>query len=141
MVFTFHQARLTGWTALVCALADAGFTITAVQPVKGEMTTSVTKAGTEPSNLDAVIVCRKKATAASSLTDPDAAAKAGKNRLIELQSAGVDVGAGDIRSVIRGHVLATYTADPTARDLHSLAVLADNLAAENVAILASMNHY
>ena len=141
MVFTFHQARLTGWTALVCALADAGFTITAVQPVKGEMTTSVTKAGTEPSNLDAVIVCRKKATAASSLTDPDAAAKAGKNRLIELQSAGVDVGAGDIRSVIRGHVLATYTADPTARDLHSLAVLADNLAAENVAVLASMNHY
>ncbi len=69
----------------------------------------------------------------SSLTDPRTAAAVGERRLADLQSAGVDVGAGDIRSVIRGHVLATYTADPAALDLPSLAAFADNLAADGVA--------
>jgi len=138
MVFTFHQARLSGWVALAQALAKAGLVVTAVQPVKGEMTTSVTKGGTEPSNLDAVVVCRKRTNAVlGMLTDPAAAAEAGEHRLIALQSAGVDVGAGDIRSVVRGHVLATYTADPEALDIQSLATIADDLAAERVARLSS----
>ena len=133
LAFTFHQARLSGWVALVQALAEAGLVVTAVQPVKGEMTTSVTKGGMEPSNLDAVVVCRKRASAVSnSMTDPGAAAEVGEHRLTALQSAGVDVGAGDIRSVIRGHVLATYTANRNALDVQSLAALADELAAERV---------
>ncbi|MGH3921766.1 MAG: hypothetical protein ACRDTT_02630, partial [Pseudonocardiaceae bacterium] len=133
LAFTFHQARLPGWVALARALAEAGLVVTAVQPVKGEMTTSVTKGGVEPSNLDAVIVCRKRCSALPcSLIDPRTAAGVGEHRLTELRAAGVDVGAGDIRSVIRGHVLATYTADPAALDLPSLAALADDLAAEQV---------
>jgi adenine-specific DNA methylase len=140
LAFTFHQARLTGWIAVVRALAEAQFVITAVQPVKGEMTTSVTKNGIEPSNLDAVIVCRKRADVASamSLTDPVTAARTGELRLCALMSAGVDVGAGDIRSVIRGQVLATYTADPQAVDLESCASLADELAAESVSRLLGL---
>ncbi len=115
------------------ALAEAGLGVTAVQPVKGEMTTSVTKGGMEPSNLDAVVVCRKRASAVSnSVTDAGAAAEVGERRLTALQSAGVDVGAGDIRSVIRGHVLATYTANRNALDVQSLAALADELATERV---------
>jgi putative DNA methylase len=55
-----------------------------------------------------------------------------------LQSAGVDVGAGDIRSVIRGYVLATYTADPEALDVQSLATIADDLAAERVTRLSPL---
>jgi putative DNA methylase len=85
MAFTFHQARLSGWIALMLALADAGFVVTAVQPVKGEMSTSVTKNSAEPSNLDAVIVCRKRVTAARSpLADARKAAEIGEQRLIEL---------------------------------------------------------
>jgi adenine-specific DNA methylase len=133
LAFTFHQARLSGWVALAQALAEAGFVITAVQPVKGEMTTSVTKGGIEPSNLDSVIVCRKHANAASVLlTDPTAAARLGERRLAALQSAGVSVGAGDIRSVIRGHVLATYTTNRRVMDIQTLAVLADELAQQGV---------
>ena len=133
LAFTFHQARLSGWVALVQALAEAGLGVTAVQPVKGEMATSVTKGGMEPSNLDAVVVCRKRASTVShSMTDPGAAAEVGERRLTALQSAGVDVGAGDIRSVIRGHVLATYTANRDSLDVQSLAALADELATERV---------
>ncbi len=91
LAFTFHQARLTGWVALARALAEAQFVITAVQPVKGEMTTSITKSGLEPSNLDAVIVCRKRSgTAALDRTiDPYAAAEIGEKRLTVLIWAGV----------------------------------------------------
>ena len=134
MAFTFHQARLAGWTALMRGLAQAGFTVTAIQPVKGEMTTSVTKVGLEPSNLDAVVVCRKRRNApAAVLSDPRRAADEGQRRLATLRAAGVDVGAGDVRSVIRGHVLATCTTNPDC-ELEMLSLLADELADRQVAI-------
>jgi len=138
LAFTFHQARLSGWVAVVRALAKAGFVITAVQPVKGEMATSVTKNGVEPSNLDAVIVCRIRDSSINdhaSLTEPHEAVKAAVRRLQALMAAGVDVGPGDIRSVIRGHVLATYTSQPSATDISKLAALADAEAAEQVSCL------
>lgn len=133
MAFTFHQARLSGWMALMRALAEAGFVVTAVQQVKGEMTTSVTKGGIEPSNLDAVIVCRKRGAAIKSITvDPFKAACEAARRLANLRDAGVTVGAGDIRSVIRGQVVATYTTDPASIDLEALAALADELATDQI---------
>lgn len=140
LAFTFHQARLSGWVALVRGLAEAGFVITAVQPVKGEMSTSVTKFGVEPSNLDAVVVCRRRldVTMTPSLTDPSVAAEVGENRLAELIASGVKVGPGDIRSVIRGQVLATHTADPEAVDIEKCAALADELAAERVGRLLGL---
>jgi putative DNA methylase len=133
MAFTFHQARLSGWVALVRGLAAAGFVVTAVQPVKGEMITSVTKNGAEPSNLDAIIVSRKRGcSACPPPVDPLEAASEAERRLTNLRDAGVTVGQGDIRSVIRGQVLATYTADPGAANLDSLAALADELAADRI---------
>ncbi|HEX4661228.1 MAG TPA: DNA methyltransferase, partial [Streptosporangiaceae bacterium] len=136
MAFTFHQARLSGWVALMLALADAGFIVTAVQPVKGEMSTSVAKNAREPSNLDAIIVCRKRsATPCDVVTDAHRAADMGTRRLAELQSAGIGVGPADIRSVIRGHVLATYTASPQTADIEALAAVADRLAAQRAARL------
>ncbi|MGG2462919.1 DNA methyltransferase [Streptomyces sp. RGM 3693] len=131
IAFTFHQARITGWAALVKALADAGLVVTAVQPVKGEMTTSITKNGSEPSNLDSIVVCRKRGSVPG-LTDPHSAAQLGEERLKALKADGVTVGSGDIRSVIRGYVMATYAADPTASDMDSLVSLADQLADERI---------
>lgn len=133
IAFTFHQARLSGWIALMRGLAQAGFIVTAVKPVKGEMTTSVTKGGIEPSNLDAIIVCRKQGTSARpALADPLDAARVAEQRLRDLRDAGVTIGAGDIRSVIRGQVLATYTSEHGTRDLDALAALADELAADRI---------
>ena len=80
MAFTFHQARLSGWVALMRGLAQAGIQpVTAVQPVKGEMATSVTKSGVEPSNLDAIIVCRKQEAAIQvAAADPHEASAGGR---------------------------------------------------------------
>jgi hypothetical protein len=55
-----------------------------------------------------------------------------EQRLRNLRDAGVTIGAGDIRSVIRGHVLATYTSAPRTGDLDALAALADELAANRI---------
>lgn len=134
LAFTFHQARLSGWTGLMQALSDAGFVVTAIQPIKGEMTTSVTKNGAEPSNLDSILVCRTRLTDGTNpLTSPATAAKIAEQRLVDLLAQGTTVGAGDIKSVVRGHVLACYTANPDGLDLHELALLADELAADTVA--------
>jgi adenine-specific DNA methylase len=108
LAFTFHQARISGWVQVVDSLRRAGFVITAVQPVKGEMTTSIVKTGArEPSNLDSVVVCRR---AADGATNPngslDEALAAAHKELSALLEAGVDVGAGDVRSVVRGTLLA-----------------------------------
>jgi putative DNA methylase len=138
LAFTFHQARLSGWVALVQAIAEAGLVITAVQPVKGEMATSVTKGGVEPSNLDAVIVCRKRSgRGVASLTEPSDAADKAERRLMTLDSAAVAVGPGDIRSVVRGYVLATYTENPKKANIDLLATLADRFASECVSRLSA----
>jgi putative DNA methylase len=134
LAFTFHQARLSGWVAVVEALAEAGFVITAVQPVKGEMSTSITKVGVEPSNLDAVVVCRKRMpNERQPPADPREAAAAATRKLALLRQAGVEVGPGDVRSVVRGHVLATYTvSSPGGMPIHVIASLADELASSCV---------
>ncbi|SDM01235.1 DNA methyltransferase [Streptomyces wuyuanensis] len=131
LAFTFHQARLTGWVSLVEALANAGLGVTAIQPIKGEMSTSVTKGGKEPSNLDSIIVCRRSGEVPPGDDSPEAAAARGEQLLAELQKAGIQVGVGDVKSVIRGHVLATYTLGQDT-ELAALAELADSLASASV---------
>lgn len=133
LAFTFHQARVGGWRALVSALADAGFRVTAIQPVKGEMSTSSTKYGREPSNLDSIVVCRKATEVSAPRTLVFDAVAEAERKLEVLREAGLTVGAGDIRSVVRGHVLATYTTAPTDIDLSQLVAQADELAAAAVA--------
>jgi adenine-specific DNA methylase len=108
LAFTFHQARIRGWVEVIEALSRAGFVITAVQPIKGEMSTSVVKAGArEPSNLDSVVVCRRTQDgAANPHGSVQEAAASACSLLAGLRKAGVEVGAGDVRSVVRGTVLA-----------------------------------
>lgn len=129
LAFTFHQARITGWIELIQALRDAGLTVTAIQPVTGEMTTSVVKAGArEPSSLDSIVVCRKTAfvgaTVHSSLEEAYSAALI---RLQNLIAAQVAVGPGDVRSVMRGTLLAHLGAsgDSLLDQLAEVDLLAD----------------
>ncbi|MEU9556070.1 DNA methyltransferase [Streptomyces fumanus] len=131
LAFTYHQARLSGWVSLVRALADAGLAVTAIQPIKGEMSTSVTKGGKEPLNLDAIVVCRKRGAHRPDQVSPEAAATQGERLLTELKRSGIRVGAGDVKSVVRGHVLATHTLDQSL-ELAALAELADSLAEASV---------
>ena len=136
LAFTFHQARVSGWVALVRGLNAAGLVVTAVQPVKGEMSTSSTKSGAaEPSNLDSVVVARHAPQAKPFAESASEAAEQAVLRLRALQSGGVDVGAGDVRSVVRGTVLSLFTSGTLGLNLDELANEADTLAQEAVDVL------
>ena len=112
LAFTFHQARISGWIQVIDSITRAGFVVTAVKPVKGEMTTSIVKAGArEPSNLDSVVVCRRAVDGTANMSSTlDEALTRARDELDSLRDAGVDVGDGDIRSVVRGSLLAFLAA-------------------------------
>lgn len=107
VAFTFHQARISGWISLARSLRGAGLRVTAIQPVKGEMTTSIVKSGSkEPSNLDSVVVCRPASSHDLEHRTFEHAQASAQELLSSLVDRGVDVGAGDVRSVVRGTLMA-----------------------------------
>lgn len=108
LAFSFHQARTSGWAALMASLADAGFVATAIRPVVAEVTTSLTKtAAIEPNRIDVIVVCRK-ASAAAPRTPAQARADVMRG-LTALHRQGIDLGDGDVRSAVRASVLAQGT--------------------------------
>ena len=61
LAFTYHHSRAEGWSSVLKALMSSGFCITAVQPIKAEMSVAVPKhRAKEPINIDIILVCRKR---------------------------------------------------------------------------------
>jgi adenine-specific DNA methylase len=136
LAFTFHHSRTAGWVAVMRALNEANFVVTELQPVKAEMSSSVTKGGAaEPSNLDSIIVCRPRATARPYVSTTDEARVRSASLLAALLRGGVTVGIGDARSVVRGSVLSLLTNSPDEVDEDKLSVLADEIADEVISCL------
>lgn len=136
LAFTFHQARITGWVELVKALGAAGLVITAVQPVKAEMSTSTVKSSAaDPSNLDSIVVCRPTGRAIPQMTTVEAVRERAVAALRECQEAGVKVGHADVESVIRGSVLALHTLPGNSQSVESLTAAAGEAVAEAAAVL------
>ena len=60
LAFTYHHSRAEGWRCVLRALMEAGFVITAAQPIKAEMSVAMPKQqAKEPIDIDIIIVCRK----------------------------------------------------------------------------------
>lgn len=114
MVFSFHHGTTEAWLAVCRALMDSGFSVTSIQPVKAEMSTSSTKSGARhPNNLDSLVVCRPTEDLVRGnqhlATTPHQAARQAEERLASLGRHGISVGTGDVRSVVSGSVLALTT--------------------------------
>lgn len=61
LAFTYHHSRADGWSSVLRALMNAGFGITAAQPIKAEMSVAMPKhQAKEPIDIDIVLVCRKR---------------------------------------------------------------------------------
>ena len=61
LAFTYHHSRNEGWHAVLHALMEAGFGITAAHPIKAEMSVAMPKLqAKEPIDLDIILVCRKR---------------------------------------------------------------------------------
>lgn len=132
LAFTFHQSKPQGWSALVKALKSAGLVVTAIQPVKAEMSTSSTKSGaSDPSNLDSVVVCRRRSN-----VGPPTVERA-RALLQELIDEGTQVGFSDVQSVIRGTVMSRFTwEDADLAELTTVAVEAANNVCLDLGVLS-----
>ena len=130
MAFSFHHGTALAWKAVASALRRANLTITSVQPVKAEMSTSSTKNGAkEPNNLDSIVVCRHAETATTARPNTaEQAAREAMARLTYLRDGGVSVGLGDVRSVVTGAVIAMATQPDWTSDLEALLAQAEELA-------------
>src|SRR5262249_33477539 len=61
LIFTYHHSKPEGWRCVLHALADAGFVIVAVHPVKAEMSVAAPKSqAKQPIDYDIITVCRKQ---------------------------------------------------------------------------------
>ncbi|MFD7236181.1 DNA methyltransferase [Streptomyces syringium] len=122
LAFTFHQARIAGWVELVKALENAGLVITAVQPVKAEMSTSTIKSSAaDPSNLDSIVVCRLIGHVGSEGRSVETVRERAIIALRECKETGVKVGYADIESVVRGSVLGLHTVPGNSLSVEELA--------------------
>jgi hypothetical protein len=105
-------------------------TVTAVEQVFLEC-----ERAREPSNLDSVVVCRR---AVDGATNPnrsiEEALATAQKELAALRDAGVDVGAGDVRSVVRGSLLAYLASVGTSLD-DAVTTQVDDLATGTITAL------
>ncbi len=103
LAFTYHHSRPEGWRCVLQALMDAGFGITAVQPIKAEMSVAVPKRQTrEPINLDIIVVCRKREGVEEPTRsgDPlDTVAAAATGQACRLIDAGRRLSRNDVRVI------------------------------------------
>lgn len=61
LVFTYSHSKISGWLALINALINSNFYITATYPVRSEMSVAIPKQlSKEPINYDIIIVARKR---------------------------------------------------------------------------------
>jgi len=119
LAFTFHHSDPVGWSSLLRSLVRAGFVITAVQPVWGELSRAVPKSqAKEPILYDAVIVCRKREhlqdapqSGGERWAEEDAdqlvrlALMFAEEQIDRISKSGLPVGAGDKKAFTWAHLV------------------------------------
>ena len=115
LVFTYHHSRPAGWAALLSALADGGFVVTACHPIKSELSLATPKSqAKEPIDVDVVFVCRRRedhplpgdVDVSQDSDELLADAAAGARRQVQrFAQAGRSMGCGDVRVAMTAQVV------------------------------------
>jgi putative DNA methylase len=108
LVFTYHHSRPEGWRAVLHALMQARFGITAVHPIKSEMSVAMPKhQAKEPIDVDVIVVARKRTRVSDpfdkdlwAVVTPLAAAQVKR-----FQNAGRGMSRNDVRVILMAHVV------------------------------------
>jgi putative DNA methylase len=116
------------------AIVGAGFSIMAVQPVKSEMSVATPKTqASRPINLDMIIVCRKRRQSDGSLaiestvsTVLSEAAAAARQQVVRFAEAGRQLGYGDVRVILAGHVVRLLSNQASAEEARRLLALIED---------------
>ncbi len=120
LAFTYHHSRAEGWRSVLKALMGAGFGITAVQPVKAEMSVAMPKRqAREPIDLDIIVVCRKSSEFPSCRWTGDlwdGVLPAATEHVSRFQRAGRQLGRNDVRIVLMAHLIRRLSTFRTVKN-------------------------
>jgi adenine-specific DNA methylase len=109
LAFTYHHSRPEGWRCVLHALMEAQFGISAVHPIKAEMSVAMPKLqAKEPIDLDIILVCRKRSKLETHRWNGDlwgTVAPAAQAQADRLRAAGHRLSRNDVRIIVMGQLL------------------------------------
>ena len=117
LVFTYHHSRPEGWRCMLQALMEAGFWITAVHPIKAEMSVAMPKLqAKEPIDLDIILVCRKRSDMTTYHWNGDlwgTVAPLAQAQADRLRASGRKLSRNDVRIIVMAQLLRQISCLPT----------------------------
>ena len=117
LIFTYHHSRPEGWHCVLQALMEAGFGITAAQPIKAEMSVAVPKhQAQDPIDLDIILVCRKRSGLATHRWNGDllsTVAPPATDQARRLRAVGRELSRNDVRIIVMAQLVRQVSRSPT----------------------------
>lgn len=117
LAFTYHHSRSEGWRCVLQALMEAGFGISAVHPIKAEMSVAMPKLqAKEPIDLDIILVCRKRAHMKRHDWNGDlwgGVVPPAQAQAERLRAAGRGLSRNDVRIIVMAQILRQISSSPT----------------------------
>jgi len=117
LAFTYHHSRAEGWRCVLQALMEAGFGISAVHPIKAEMSVAMPKLqAKEPIDLDIILVCRKRARMKTHCWNGDlwgTVAPSAQEQADRMRNAGRRLSRNDVRIIVMAQLLRHISRSPT----------------------------
>lgn len=117
LAFTYHHSRPEGWRCVLQALMQAGFGITAAQPIKAEMSVAMPKQqAKEPIDLDIILVCRKRSKLKTHRWNGDlwgTVAPPAQEQVNRLRAANRKLSRNDVRIIVMAQLLRQLSRSPT----------------------------
>ncbi len=109
LAFTYHHSRPDGWRAILEAVMRADFGITAVQPIKAEMSGAIPKSqAKEPIDLDIIVVCRKRSQLNLYQWYGDlwgTVAPLAEKQVVRMRNAGRRLSRNDVRVIVAAQLI------------------------------------
>jgi adenine-specific DNA methylase len=136
LAFTYHHSRPEGWRCVLQALMEAGFGISAVHPIKAEMSVAMPKLqAKEPIDLDIILVCRKRSRMTPHCWNGDlsgTAAPLAQAQADRLRTSGRRLSRNDVRIIVMAQLLRQVSRSPT---MESALQLLDSANGETEALI------
>jgi len=152
LAFTYHHSRPEGWRCVLQALMEAEFGISAVHPIKAEMSVAMPKLqAKEPIDLDIILVCRKRGGLKTHCWNGDlrrTVAPSAQAQADRLRASGRRLSRNDVRIIVMAQLLRQISLSPTLETaLHRLdtsngetELLIDNIHAVGVGATTGNTH-
>ena len=144
LAFTYHHSRSEGWSSVLHALMEAGFSISAAFPIKAEMSVAMPKhQAKEPIDLDIVLVCRKRSALKKhhwngdlwGTIHPKAA-----SQVARLREAGRKLSRNDVRIIVMAQLIRQLSRSHTQETALSLLEVSSPEIEATIAILHDANN-